>query len=304
MKTIVVKKGSKIDSIGKAVNLVDAGGTIIVFPGRYEEKLKIEKPDLKICGFNPEKTIITNNDYAKKIHADGLEYNTFRTYTLMLAADNIELKNLTIENDSGPGAEYGQSVALHTLGDNIKIRNCILKSHQDTVFLGPLPEDLCVRYQDFLPEDELVKIENACVLIEASTIIGDVDFIFGSANAVFVDCKIVSLGAGYVAAPSTPESQEFGLTFINCTFTGRGESNTYLARPWRDYGKAVFINCVYGKHIKPEGFHNWEEGRENTCRFYEADCRYEDDAEYKRVDFLKTLSIEEKEKYSVENLLK
>ncbi|HHX80865.1 MAG TPA: hypothetical protein GX692_07365 [Acholeplasmataceae bacterium] len=304
MKTIVVKKGTNIDSIGKAVNLVEAGGTIIVFPGRYEEKLKIKKPNLKIYGFNPEKTIITNNDYAKKIHKDGLEYNTFRTYTLMLAADNIELKNITIENGSGPGAIYGQAVALHTLGDKIKINNCLIKSYQDTIFLGPLPEDLTVRYENFLPADELITIENARVLIKSSTIIGDVDFIFGSANAVFTNCQIISLSSGYVAAPSTPENQEYGFTFLNCTFTGASENNTYLARPWRNNGKAVFIDCVYEKHIKKEGFHNWVEGREKTCRFYETDCRYKGDFEYKRVDFLKTLSDEEKEKYTVENILK
>ncbi|HEY8395241.1 MAG TPA: pectinesterase family protein [Bacilli bacterium] len=302
MKTVVVKKGTKMETIAKAVNLVDDGGTVIVFPGRYEEKLKINK-SLKIYGLNPENTVITYSDYARKIHEDGLEYNTFRTYTLMLAADNIELRNLTIENASGPGEVYGQAVALHTLGDKIKISNCILKSYQDTLFLGPLPEDLRERYQSFLPKDELIEIDNARVWVDASTIIGDVDFIFGSANAIFTNCTIKSLRKGYVAAPSTPENQEFGITFLNCTFTGEGENNTYLARPWRAFGKAVFIDCEYDKHLLEEGFHNWEAGRENTCRFYEADCRYSDGRTYRRASFGKTLSDEEKANYTIEKIL-
>jgi len=300
MKTVVVKKGTKLDTLSKAVELVDDGGTIIVFPGRYEEKLKIKKP-VKIHGLDPERTVIVYADHAKKLDDSGNEYGTFRTYTLMLAHDDIELKNLTVENASGPGEIFGQAVALHTLGDRIRISNCLLKSYQDTLFLGPLPEDLRERYRSSLPEDELVGIENARVLIESSTIIGDVDFIFGSANAVFTDCRIVSLRKGYVAAPSTPKDQEYGFTFLNCVFAGEGE--TYLARPWRDYGKAVFIGCTYGKHIKEEGFHNWEAGREKTCRFYEADCRYEDDSSFQRVSFAKELSPEEAANYTLDNLL-
>ena len=301
MKTIVVKKGTNVDRISKAVELVDDGGTIIVFPGKYVEKLKIKK-SLKIYGFDPEKTVISYCDHAKKVDEAGAEYGTFRTYTLMLAAGNIEIKSITVENTSGPGEIRGQAVALHTLGDKIKLTNCILKSYQDTIFLGPLPADLRERYQSLLPEDELIDLKNARVWIDSSTIIGDVDFIFGSANALFTNCKIKSQREGYVAAPSTPEDQKYGLTFLKCVFEGEGEYNTYLARPWRDYGKAVFIGCDYGKHIKEEGFHHWEDGRESTCRFHEADCRYVDGAEYKRVGYIKELSAEEIAEYTAENL--
>jgi pectinesterase len=300
MKTIVVKKQSKVNCLSKALELIDEGGTVIVFPGKYEEKLKIKKSNIKIIGFDPVNTIITFHDYAQKIHEDGKEFNTFRTYSLMLYGDNIELKNLTIENSSGPGKLVGQAVALHTLGDNLKISNCILKAHQDTIFLGPLPDDLRERYQGFLPKDELIGINNARILFENSTIIGDVDFIFGSANAMFSGCRIISRGPGYVAAPSTASDQEFGITFLNCTFEGTGEENTYLARPWRNYGKAVFIDCFYHNHIKEEGFHNWEAGRENTCRFYEYNCRYHNGTDFKRVDYLKKLTAKEREIYSIE----
>ncbi|MGB7531105.1 MAG: pectin methylesterase, partial [Bacilli bacterium] len=57
-----------------------------------------------------------------------------------------------------------------------------------------------------------------------------------------------------------------------------------------------------GKHIKEEGFHHWEDGRESTCRFHEADCRYVDGAEYKRVGYIKELSAEEIAEYTAENL--
>jgi pectinesterase len=305
MKTVVVKKKTKVDTINKALALVEAGGTIIVFPGVYEEKIKITKAGITLRGFNPENTIITYGDYAKKMHRDGLEYNTFRTYTLLLRADDICLQNLQIVNHSGPGKVYGQAVALATLGDQIRIENCILDAYQDTVFLGPLPTDLIERYQGFLPEDELIAIENARVLVTKTTIRGDVDFIFGCANAVFNDCLIVSKDGGYVAAPATPKEQEYGLTFINCRFQGQGSENTYLARPWRDYGMASFLNCTYQEHVRKEGFNEWDgTERDKTCRFYEYNCRYADSSPYARVGFARTLTEKEAEQYQIATIFK
>ncbi|NLD26771.1 MAG: pectin esterase, partial [Acholeplasmataceae bacterium] len=263
MKTVVVKKNTKVDSINKALDLIKDWGTIIVFPGIYEEKIKVIKNGVTLRGFNPQNTIITNGDYAKKIHEDGMEYNTFRTYTLLLLGNGIRLQNLQIVNSSGPGKIYGQAVALATLGDLIHIENCILDAYQDTLFLGPLPEDLIERYQDFLPQDELIFIHNARVNIKDSVINGDVDFIFGCANALFENCLINSKGSGYIAAPATPKDQAYGLTFINCCFQGEGSENTFLARPWRDYGMASFINCLYNQHIRKEGFNKWEGTKRN-----------------------------------------
>ena len=43
----------------------------------------------------------------------------------------------------------------------------------------------------------------------------------------------------------------------------------YLGRPWRDYGYTLFMNCELGRHIRPEGWHNWEQHREQTARYME-----------------------------------
>ncbi len=306
MKKINVKKNSKINTINQALELIDEGGTIYIYPGIYQEKIKVKKNNLKIYGLDPEKTIIIHNDYALKIHKDGKEYNTFRTYTMLLAANNIHLKNLQIVNNSGSGKIYGQAVALATYGDNIKIENCILDAFQDTLFLGPLPLDLRIRYQDFLPDDELRPLTNARVLIENSTILGDVDFIFGCANAFFENCDIISKGGGYVTAPATDKEQEYGLTFYFCRFTSMDDKpHSFLARPWRDYGKAVFIDCIYGNHIYEEGFNKWNDSnRDKTCRFYELNCHYHNHKNYERVSFGKKLQESDRNTYLKNNTLK
>jgi len=50
-------------------------------------------------------------------------------------------------------------------------------------------------------------------------IIGDTDFIFGGATAVFENCEIVSTPkGGYVTAAST-DLENYGFLFLNCRLT-------------------------------------------------------------------------------------
>ena len=44
----------------------------------------------------------------------------------------------------------------------------------------------------------------------------------------------------------------------------------YLGRPWRPYAYTLFIQCDLGKHIRPEGWHNWgKTDNEKTARYIE-----------------------------------
>ena len=137
-----------------------------------------------------ENTIITNNDYFHKILKDSNEANTFRTYTCLITGDNVEISNLTIENTSLPSSKYGQAVALHVCGDNFKCDHVTLKSAQDTLFTGPLPKDLIIRHQGFLPESHL-KYRKTIQIYDSCDIYGNVDFIFGDAYALFINCNII-----------------------------------------------------------------------------------------------------------------
>ena len=100
----VVSKDGKGDysSIQEAINDSQSFPyeriTIFVKNGIYYEKIKIHEWNTKITlvGESKENTIILFDDYFNKI---GLGKNsTFYTYTLLVAADDVLLKNLTIEN--------------------------------------------------------------------------------------------------------------------------------------------------------------------------------------------------------------
>ena len=263
------------EELQNALTLAGDGDTIHMAAGSYRLKATIRTPNLTLIGEGAEQTEIVWDDFAQKIHADGKEYNTFRTWTLAICADGVHLEALSVVNDALHPEKKGQEVALSVYGDRFSAEKCILRSTQDTLFAGPLPHDLIERYDGFLP-DELRADRLLSQRFTDCRIEGTVDFIFGCGNAVFEHCEIHSLldarNVGYVAAPAHALEQKEGFLFRDCRFTAEdGVSGIYLARPWRDYGLASFENCAYGTHIAPEGFDKWNDtNRDRTARFYES----------------------------------
>jgi pectinesterase len=267
-------------SINETLKNCNDGDVIILEPGIYKEKVEIYKNNISIIGLDKTNTIITNNDYYHKIMNDYNECNTFRTYTLYVGGNDVLIKNLIIENSSIPSRKYGQAVALHVTGNNFKCNECIIRSAQDTIFTGPLPKDLIERHKDYILNPLHTKGTPSKQHYHKCTIIGDVDFIFGSATAFFEECNLHSVARiknnntepdGYICAPSHPKELEYGYLFYKCTITSEGNvNNVFLGRPWRDYGCAAFIDCTMDNHINPLGFDKWgNTNRDKTARFFE-----------------------------------
>lgn len=265
------------ESINEILKKMKDGDTLFLKNGVYKEKVVILLNNITLEGESKNGVIITNHDWFTKIMPDFNECNTFRTYTLLAAGLNITLKTLTIENSSVPSSRYGQAVALYAEGDGFKASNVILKSAQDTLFTGPLSTDLIERHQGFLPEYQL-RGKKSRQIYENCDIYGDVDFIFGAAQALFINCNIISINRdykdgidGYISAPSTYKEDKYGYLFYKCNLIKEdGVTNVFLSRPWRDYGSAAFIECNMEDHINPLGFNPWgNTGRDKTARFYE-----------------------------------
>ena len=252
---------------------MDYHKVIFVKNGIYKEKLIMPQwlQNIEICGESAEKTIITYDDHANvKRPETGKPMGTFRTYTLKIEANDITLKNLTIENNS---ARLGQAVALHTEGDRLVFINCRFIGHQDTVYTG-------------MPATRLY--------FKDCYICGTTDFIFGASTAWFEGCTIESLVNSYVTAASTPKDQAYGYVFNNCRLIAKeGVDQVYLGRPWRDYGYTLFMNCELGGHIRPEGWHHWEQHREQTARYLEYNNRGEGAQPQKRVAWSRQLTKKE-----------
>ena len=273
-KTIFLTPADDLEAV---INASEPGDTIQLSEGIYRTKFTIFVNSLRIRGAGADKTVIVWDDYAEKIHKDGKEYNTFRTYTLAVCGDHITMEDLAVVNDALHPETKGQEVALTVYADDFHMKNCRLTSTQDTLFLGPLPKDLIERYDGFL-RDHLRRDMRCRQYFDNCLIEGTVDFIFGCGETVFSNCELRSLAdarrIGFVAAPAHPLSDEHGFLFRDCRFTaedGVDDGSIFLARPWRDYGLCRFENCTYGAHISPLGFDKWNDtDRDKTARFYET----------------------------------
>ena len=219
-----------------------------------------------------ENQTYTGKHYGKEDHEDGRKYGTFRSYTVLVDGDNVTFRNCTFENSSGPGKQVGQAIALYIDGNNIHLENCVLRGHQDTLFLAPLPPKEIIP-GGFLGPKQFTPRHDRTVYFKDCIIEGGVDFIFGGATAYFENCEFKSVEEGYVFAPSTPEYIPVGFVAKDCRFTATSdvpEKSCYIARPWRIYGKVRLENCYLGEHLHPQGWDDWgKEESHETVEFVE-----------------------------------
>ena len=262
LKLTVGRNGEDYYTIQEAIDAVpyNEKAEIIISEGLYREKLFSDKRDLRIRG-NGE-VIITYSDWAKEIMPDGLKRGTFRSYSAFFSGERLELENIRIENTAGLGEDVGQALALYLDVDYAILSNVSLFGHQDTLFLAPLPKKEREKRGFYGPRCFSKRKLNKVLFLKGE-ITGGVDFIFGGADALFKEVKIISNEPGYVSAPSGYK-KDIGFVFQDCSFINGGveKESVYLMRPWRAEGKSAFINCTYSDHINKKGFIAWT-GLEN-----------------------------------------
>lgn len=269
------------DAIEVCRAFMDYHKVIFVKKGTYKEKLIIPSwlTNIEICGEDRDQTIITYDDHANiKLPINGKPMGTFRTYTLKIEGSDITLKNITIENNS---ARLGQAVALHTEGDRLLFINCRFLGHQDTIYTG---------------------VGGTRLYFKDCYIEGTTDFIFGPSTAWFENCIIKSKANSYVTAASTPADQPYGYVFNHCKLIAdEGIDKVFLGRPWRPYAYTLFMNCELGKHIRPEGWHNWgKKENEQTARYLEYNNTGDGADKTNRVAWSKQLTKKEAQKITPE----
>ena len=252
---------------------------VLVAPGEYRERVEIRRSHVTIEGETADSVRIVGDLGAKMPSGDGSGLDgmlgTFRTYTMLVDADDVTLANLTIENDAGNGREVGQAIALYADGDRLVVDACRILGHQDTLFAGPLPPRE-VKPGGFIGPKQFAPRRVGRQYYRRCLIAGDVDFIFGGACAYFEGCEIRSLNRdmdvnGYVTAASTPEGEPYGFVFHGCSFTadeGTAPGSVYLGRPWREWAQTVLIDCWLGAHISPEGWWDWNKPAAHDIALY------------------------------------
>lgn len=276
---IHVRPGS--ESLQSALDRLPKDGTpaiVRLAPGVYREKVVLARGNTTLEGESAESTRIVFGDGAKEILDDGMKRGTFRTATLRTDGAHITLRGLTLQNDAAPREKAGQAIALYADGDHLLVEDCVLRSFQDTLFTAPLPPREIEKNGFIGPKQHAPRVPQRHTY-RRCRIEGDVDFIFGGAAAWFEGCDIVAVDgrgdrslpfAAYCTAASTPENQAYGYVFKACRFLNGGcpAGSVYLGRPWREWAKAVLLDCDLGEHIAPAGFDDWGKTHAHSTVFY------------------------------------
>ena len=221
LKITVQRDGTgDFTTISEAVLAVpyECEAEIEIGPGIYREKLVCEKQNITLRGAGADQTRVVWGDGGKLPHPDGRPTHTFRSYTAFFSGENLTVEDLTIENDAGPGAQVGQAVAAYVDSARAVFRRVKLLGNQDTLFCAPLPEK--EREKDgFLGPRGLAPRRASAQYYHKCEIAGDIDFIFGGADALFEQCTLRTVDNhiphSYVTAPSG-KADGLGFVFWDC----------------------------------------------------------------------------------------
>lgn len=299
------------EAVDRAADFEGEPVRILIADGIYHEQVTIRQPDITLEGKSSDTCVITYDLGAYEILDDGIKRGTFRTQSVFIDTHDFCARNITFKNEAGPGKTAGQAIAVYAEGDRLNFDCCRFVGNQDTLFTGPLPPEPYEPGGFRGPKESAPRV-NGRQYYRNCYIEGNIDFIFGSATAYFEHCEIFCRNAGasdgicsFITASSSPSGQKYGYIFDHCDLTSDcPEGSCFLGRPWRNYANVVYINCNMGKHINPEGWHDWKKtDAHDTVFFAEYDSSGDGGISDKRAAFSRRLSEEEAAMYSRKNVL-
>lgn len=155
---------------------------------------------------------------------------------------DFQLLNLSVANsllDTVDGGTH-QGVAFRTDGDRVQLENVRLLGRQDTLYVNTSNR-----------RNEAVTDRVSRVYVKDSYVEGDVDYVFGRANAVFDNVHFHTVSTrrspeAYVLAPNTLPDNPYGFLVKNSRFTGdggyQGSFKAKLGRAWdQGAGKTGYL---------------------------------------------------------------
>lgn len=172
--------------------------------------------------------------------------------------DGFIAKSMAFENTAGP--EGHQAVALRVMGDRSAFFDCAMRGYQDTLYAHAK--------RQFYRNCEIS---------------GTVDFIFGYGSTLVQNSRIIvrkpmdNQQNIVVADGTTQKTMRTGIVLQNCQIMAdrslshvKQTIKSYLARPWKAYSRAIFMENEIGDLINPDGFLPWMGSMYlDTCYFAE-----------------------------------
>ncbi|GIF18979.1 pectin methylesterase-like acyl-CoA thioesterase [Actinoplanes tereljensis] len=213
---------------------------ITIAAGTYHETFEITSPNVVLVGAtgDPNDVVLADDKASGTPDPAGGTYGTADSATIFVSAKNVTLRNLTVANTfdekAHPEITSQQAVALRVEGDRFTADHVRLLGNQDTL-LADTPKPTTRSRQYYVN----------------SYIEGDVDYIFGAADAVFDRVTLRSLDRGKsdngaITAASTDKGSKYGFLFVNSKVVSDAAAGTvHLGRPWHPSADPDAIGSVF-----------------------------------------------------------
>lgn len=232
------------------------GGTILVAPGLYREKIHIDRRGVTLrgTGKEPGDVVLTWDDSAASAGGTG------KSASVTVRGDDFVADNLTIRNDysENPANPPSQAVALLVTGDRAIFRRVRLIGAQDTLFAGGRRCDADGRCTGNRQYFENCHVE------------GHVDFIFGEGRSWFEKCRIHVIAApqAMITAHSRDgENWDSAYIFNRARVTvDPAAGEVWLGRPWRPFATVIFRDSWMDARVQPAGWREWTPGKTDALK--------------------------------------
>lgn len=259
-----------LNSLAEALEIAKPFDEIYLIDNAYYGKFYVKTPNLRIIG-NSSYPKITYDAYHSRIKriedgGDGVKvYGTTgsSTLTILPQAHDLYMEYVCVENS------------------HKRVLN--VKNQQNVAFKTEACDGRFFRVK-FISTQDTLYIEGNNNSFKECYIEGDVDFIFGPADALIYDSEIKMLKVldsdAYLCAPNTYVFNKYGLVFYNNRVIGMDGNDKYLGRAWYPKGaiyelepRAMFMATDFEARMNLEliTMHN---GDPINYHYYLSNCKY------------------------------
>lgn len=225
--------------------------TIFIYPGVYNEQLIVNKSGHTIFQGYSKAT----DDYSKNqvtiqfdhgIDTQGTTGSNTDGATVYATGNYFHAFNINFRNNFGTTQNIASLAFAVKSSKYAALYGCQIYGNQDTLSVS------------------------GNLFTFKTYVEGNVDFIYGSGSAYFLDSTIAPNedGISITASKRTANTTNAGFVFDQCTVkpaAGTGPfTNVGLGRPWNSMSRVAYVDCYFDSMITPAGWLQWSKSTPNT----------------------------------------
>lgn len=243
------------DTIQGALNVAPTtsktNATIFIYPGVYEEQLIIAKSGHTIFrGYSDATDDYSKNQvtiqFSRGISTQGTGGSNTDGATVYAKGNYFHGFNINFRNNNGTQQDIASLGFAVQSSKFAALYGCQIYGNQDTLSVS------------------------GNLFTFKTYIEGNVDFIYGSGSAYFLDSTIASNedGISITAHKRTTNTTAAGFVFDQSSIVpapGSGSfSSVSLGRPWNSFSRVAYVACYFDAMISPAGWSQWSKSSPQT----------------------------------------